>query len=423
MSATGHVNPGLPIATRLVERGHQVCWYTGQRFRDRIEATGARYLPMKQAPDIDDRDINAAFPERTRYRGIAQLRWDLIHAFADPIPGQVRDYQEILREFPADVCLSDTAFVGPALLHEMGGPPWAVFGISVLPITSRDTAPFGMGLPPSRTPLGRLRNRALYYLMNRVVFRAVNARYQQIRGQLGLPRSATDFFDATLSPYLYLMSTVPAFEYPRTDLPPQVKFIGGFLPKGPENFRPPLWWDEMTTTRKPVVLVTQGTVATDQRELMIPTLHALEDEEIFVVATTGGKPAERLGLARTPGNARIVPFLPYDRLMPHVDAMVTNGGYGSVQIALAHGVPLVVSGWSEEKPEIGNRVAWSGVGIHLRAKRSPAPGRIRAAVRRVLDEPQFKARAARLQADLAGHDAPAEAAELLERLAATKRPV
>jgi UDP:flavonoid glycosyltransferase YjiC (YdhE family) len=30
--------------------------------------------------------------------------------------------------------------------------------------------------------------------------------------------------------------------------------------------------------------------------------------------------------------------------------MVTNGGYGGVQAALANGVPLVVAGATEEKP-------------------------------------------------------------------------
>jgi UDP:flavonoid glycosyltransferase YjiC (YdhE family) len=44
-------------------------------------------------------------------------------------------------------------------------------------------------------------------------------------------------------------------------------------------------------------------------------------------------------------------------LLPHVDAMVTNGGYGGVQQALAHGVPLVVTGDSEDKPEVAARAS------------------------------------------------------------------
>ena len=44
MPFVGHVNPGLPVASRLIERGHEVRWYTGRRFRERVEATGARVV-------------------------------------------------------------------------------------------------------------------------------------------------------------------------------------------------------------------------------------------------------------------------------------------------------------------------------------------------------------------------------------------
>ncbi len=59
----GHVSPALPIARKLVERGHEVWWYTGKYFQSIIEATGARYTPIltgfdlgswiKQDPEIE----------------------------------------------------------------------------------------------------------------------------------------------------------------------------------------------------------------------------------------------------------------------------------------------------------------------------------------------------------------------------------
>ena len=79
---------------------------------------------------------------------------------------------------------------------------------------------------------------------------------------------------------------------------------------------------------------------------------------------------------RLPANVRVERFIPHDRLLPHVDVMVTNGGYGGVQQALAHGVPLVVAGDSEDKPEVAARVHWSGAGVDLRTGR-PSPARWR----------------------------------------------
>jgi hypothetical protein len=48
---------------------------------------------------------------------------------------------------------------------------------------------------------------------------------------------------------------------------------------------------------------------------------------------------------------------------------------------------------------------------------------VRAAVQDVLANPRFRQNAQRIQADYARHNAPEEAAALLERLAATGRPV
>ena len=47
---------------------------------------------------------------------------------------------------------------------------------------------------------------------------------------------------------------------------------------------------------RPVVLVTQGTVATEPSELLLPTLEALRDEPVQVIAVTGGptRPSCRL---------------------------------------------------------------------------------------------------------------------------------
>ena len=83
--------------------------------------------------------------------------------------------------------------------------------------------------------------------------------------------------------------------------------------------------------------------------------------------------------------------------------MVTNGGYGGVQQALANGVPLVVAGDSEDKPEVAARVQWSGTGINLHTGR-PSPAMVARAVRRVLTHDSYRARARALQAEIAASD-------------------
>ena len=325
----------------------------------------------------------------------------------------LRDVEDELQWEPADVIVGDnvSAVCGP--LHERSGIPWAVYGINPLPMSSRDTAPFGLALMPSSSALGRLRNRALYWLFDRVIFRRANERNEQIRRWLGLRPLGRSLFDFTLDSDLYLQGTVPSFEYPRTDMPPQVRFIGAAVPPPPAEWKRPAWWGELANRR--VVLVTQGTINNDYDQLLRPAIRALANEDVFVVVTTGSKPAEALRM-ELPPNVRVERFIPYAHLMPKVDVLVTNGGYGSIQIALAHGVPVVAIGKTEDKAEIANRVQWSGAGFGMKV-RVPTEGQIRKSVLQVLDNPTYAARAEALRMELSRYDAATRGAELLEELA------
>lgn len=94
---------------------------------------------------------------------------------------------------------------------------------------------------------------------------------------------------------------------------------------------------------------------------------------------------------------------------------MTNGGYGGVQQALSCGVPCLVAGRSEDKVEVAARVAHASVGLNLRTDR-PTPERVRGAVRTLLTNPHFRGQAQKLSAQFRAHDAPREAAQLLEAL-------
>ena len=96
--------------------------------------------------------------------------------------------------------------------------------------------------------------------------------------------------------------------------------------------------------------------------------------------------------------------------------MITNGGFGGVQRALSHGVPLVVAGTTEDKPEVAGRVAWSGTGINLRTG-TPSPTRLRRAVRSALADPRYRIEAARLRREIIGVGDPlATVADTIESL-------
>jgi UDP:flavonoid glycosyltransferase YjiC (YdhE family) len=335
---TGHVNPGLPIARELVRRGHDVRWYTTPRFRAAAEAAGARVVPYCRAAEIDETRFDR-FDGRPE-GGIRQLQWDVENIFIGIVPGQYADLEEELRREPADVIVGDNASIVCSVVSEKLGIPFVCFGVTAMGLSSRDTAPFGMALLPSYTPLGRLRNRLLHRLSDGVIFRGARAAYNRIRAELGLPPYTRGTFDFPKDAALYLQGSAASFEYPRSDMPANVRWIGASVPEPPAGWTPPAWWPELD--RWPAILVTQGTINND-----------------------------------------------YDQ--------------------------VVAAGKTEEKPEVANRVARSGAGIGMNVL-VPTEQQLRDAVTKVLRGRTYAARAEEIAQEMAGLDAPAEAAAWIETL-------
>jgi UDP:flavonoid glycosyltransferase YjiC (YdhE family) len=151
--------------------------------------------------------------------------------------------------------------------------------------------------------------------------------------------------------------------------------------------------------------------------LIAPTLTALANEpDVLVVATAGGRPVEAIPCA-VPPNARIASYLPFEWLLPRVDVLVTNGGYGSVNQAMSFGIPLVTAGMTEDKADVNARVAWSGVGLNL-ATNEPMPEALRAAVRTVLDRPAYRMRASQMADEFARIDTRSEILSIISEVVA-----
>ena len=116
-----------------------------------------------------------------------------------------------------------------------------------------------------------------------------------------------------------------------------------------------------------------------------------------------------------PPNIHIEPFVPFGNLFPHVNLMITNGGFGGTQNAFAHGIPVIVSGATEDKMEVAGRVEYSGAGINLRGGK-PSSKKIKNAVKKILSNPVYKNNAIKLQQEISKYDAPELAVNYIEEL-------
>jgi MGT family glycosyltransferase len=414
---TGHLNPMLSIARTLIAGGHEVVVTTGTYLRKRVEAAGARFVPLLPGADFENGDMNKVHPEHSLIPpGPARVEAEFGDNIIEPMPYQYEGLRQILETFKADAIIADALFTGtlPFLFGPRAKRPVIIHSNPSMLVSERDDgAPGGMGFPPAETDAQLEEYRAARKVADRLCLDLLKARADRLLAQYGLGPSTMPLFDViTAMPDAFIQATVPGFEYPRRNLPSTVRFVG-CLPVPPSNLPDPDWIGDLDGSRK-VVLVTQGTYANfDLGQLIAPTLAALANEpDVLVVATTGGRPVSEIP-GNIPGNARLAEFLPFERLLAKVDVAVTNGGYGTVSLALKAGIPLVVAGLTEDKADITTRVAWSGAGINL-AVNEPTPDAVRDAVRAVLDKPTYREHARRLAAEFAAYDTPAEVLRLVE---------
>lgn len=415
----GHVTPLLSVARALVAAGHDVRFLTGARYRTAVEATGARWVALPPTVDFDDTAIDAAFPERVGLQGVEGAKWDLQNIFLRPAPAQLAAIDDQVAASPVDAVLAESLFLGVMLLlarPRAERPPVINLGIVPLGLRSRETAPFALGIPPRAGVLGRIRNALLHTVTERIIFRDLQRAAEAMTIQtVGHPlQTAAMNYPATADAVVQF--SVPAFEYPRNDLTVPVHFVGPVSLATASDAPLPQWWSDLDG--KTVVHVTQGTVANlDLEDLILPTGRALADRDVIVVATTGGRPIPPN--VQLPANMRIAEYLPYDQLLPRLSAFVTNGGYGGVHYALAHGVPVIVTGNTEDKAEVAARIAWSGAGIRLKPGRNGLDEQmIASAVNDVLTTASYRQNCARIGAEIAAASGPSGIAAILRDLIA-----
>ena len=173
--------------------------------------------------------------------------------FVNTIPAQLAAIRAILDADTPDAILVDSAFVGaaPLLLDAEAVRP-AILGIGVVPLSqsSRDVARYGMGLAPSSTLLGRIRNRSLNLLAAKLLFRKTQRSAEHIFAEIGGTPLKQFSMDISRSYNTFLQLATQEFEYPRGDLAPNTRFIGPvFSP--PAAMPIPKWWGVISTAHGP----------------------------------------------------------------------------------------------------------------------------------------------------------------------------
>jgi MGT family glycosyltransferase len=414
----GHLFPQVAVGRALRDRGHEVAFYTGARAARVLASESLAHFPFQRIDE--DHLYDVVFnPHRGSlgWSGLRRFGGTLRGWLLDTIPAQVEDLRRVVAAWRPDVIVTDPTMWAPILvLHELLSLPVAVSSfVPACMVPGRDAPPFGLGLPPPRSWCSRAVARAATW-GTAALTRGFRRRANELRRRYQLPPIMTSVTEHAGGMPLYLVPSVPEFDYGRRDVPPSVRYVGPFLWNSPADHPAPDWLSEVPRDQ-PWVHVSEGTVHYQAPVVLRAAARGLGGGPFQVLMTTGGdREPDALGLGPLASNVRVARWISHRDLLPRTDVVVTTGGAGTVLAALGAGVPLVIVPTEWDKPEIARRVVEAGAGLWLSPSRC-SPRRLRAAVERVLADRSFRERARRLAAGFSAAGGAARAAELIEALA------
>lgn len=401
--ADGHFNPLTSLAVHLKSIGCDVRWYTGSMYADKVRALDIPYYPFKKAMDFIPEQFEKDFPERDKIKSvIGKLNFDIINVFILRGTEYYADIIDIYKEFPFDLMIADVAFSGVPFVKEKMNIPVISIGVFPLMETSRDLGPNGLGMTPAKSFIGRRKQDMLRFIADKVLFRKANNLMKKILGEYGIQTDGNVFHEIVRKSTLVLQSGSPGFEYKRSDLGKNIRFIGALLPYSKKKQQAP-WYDKRLEQYKKVLLVTQGTVEKDENKLLVPALEAFKNTDYLVIATTGGGATKELRERFPYENLIIEDFIPFADVMPYCNVYISNGGYGGVMLSLEHNLPMVVAGVHEGKIEINARIGYFKLGINLKTEK-PTPVQIIRAVRTVMADKTYKSNVVKLKKELSAYN-------------------
>ncbi|QIS05404.1 glycosyltransferase [Nocardia brasiliensis] len=353
--AKGHLYPVAPVLSELVSRGHAVTALTLPGSERELGPLGltVRELPPALAPNtLDDW---ATTTEITTLR--AALR-----ALVARIPDEIQALRgAIIAERP-DALLIDITAPGAQILAAASGLPWASWAPKLLPLPSPGTPPFGPGLRPRTDRLGRIRDNTMHWFLERRA-NEVLPEFNHMRRYYGL-EALDSIVDYLRVPPLTLNFTAAPFDDAHPDWPESVARVGPGL--WDPDAEPPAW---LAAIDRPLALVTCSTAFHDDGRIAQLAMDALADSGYYTVVTSGAIDPETLTAAP---NARVERFIPHHLLLDRAAVVVSHGGMGIVQKALAAGVPVCVVPSGRDHFEVARRVVGNNAGSRVAAKRLTA---------------------------------------------------
>ncbi len=416
----GDVHPYLAIAIELQRRGHECVLATAEVYRQKVTAEGVQFLAVR--PDVgellSEPELIAKLWHPTR--GTAYLLRDYL---LPKVEQSFEDLYGVCEE--ADLLLTHAAgYAGPVVAAALN-LKWLSVALQPAIFFSQHDPAVVAAAPWTRHlySLGDWPFAAMMSLARFETRRWAKPVFA-LRRRLRIDDQSNPVMEGAFSKLGTLTLFSRAFAQEQRDWPENAVPTGFvFYDKRGEGFGLPAEdasgmskeLREFLAAGPPPVLFTLGSSAvTHPGNFYAESVAAAKALGVRAVLLTGRQVGAPAAL---PGNRmiRVEEYASYSAIMPHVSAVVHQGGIGTVAQALRAGKPMLVVPWAHDQPDNGYRLQRMGVAKVLPRSRYSGPAAAKDLFV-LLSDNGFRERAEQLAASIKREDGLNAACDRIENV-------
>ncbi|MEK5057076.1 glucosyltransferase [Paenibacillus sp. FSL H7-0326] len=375
--AHGHTNPTIPVVREIVNRGHEVWYYSFLEFQEKIQASGAsfiacdEYLP-KLSPEELDRKAGKDFAA-------------LIEMVADTTIALDAKVCKELQELQPDCIVSDSlCFWGKLFASKLKIPyicSTTTFAFNqhtakLMKRSFRELLKMAFGMPRINKKIQMLRNHGY-----------------DVRSFISIVQNDNDTDT--------IVYTSKEFQPMADTFSERYAFVGPSI----RTLSP----QENNKKDRQLIYISLGTVLNKNREFYDNCINAFAQSNYTIVISVGEK-TDIKSLGIIPENFMVRNTVDQISVLQTADAFITHSGMNSVSESLYFGVPMVLFPQHSEQKMVANRVAELGAGVLLKGKKRAD---LAASVTEVLTNVKYEENAKKLSKSLRNAGGAVEAANVI----------
>lgn len=313
---SGHVNPTLPLAEELVNRGHKVDYICSEQFRQKIESTGADFIAY------------ASFPEKPSEKEKKKLSFQAVFDTALALKGR---YDILIYEmfFYPGIKLAEILEI--PCVRQFSQPAWS---------------------DESWKDMSKV-----FKISSKLIDVQVMGK-KRIKS-MDLPFRSMDDAIRHSKPDMNIVYVPESFQKSRDSFDDSFHYVVPKQKPAKGNLQIP--YDKM---KDPILYISLGSIISD-KSFYKKCINLFGNKNISVILNTGKINPETLDAI--PDNIYAYSFVPQIEVLQHASAFLTHCGMNSVNEAICAGVPMIGMPFLNDQIENAKQIDQLKIGKKIHA--------------------------------------------------------